>query len=35
MQLSGTEKLVFIVSFMMMMNWGVRVVQSLINHALS
>ena len=35
MELSGSEKLVFIISFVLMMNWGVRVAQSIINHALS
>jgi len=31
MQLTGSEKLVFIISFMAMMNWGVRIVQSMFN----
>jgi len=33
MKLTGSEKLVFIISFMMMMNWGVRLTQSFFNYA--
>lgn len=31
MKYSGLDKLIFIVSFMWMMNWGVRVTQEVIN----
>ena len=31
MQLTGSEKLLFILSFMAMMNWGVRIMQSVFN----
>ena len=34
MQLTGSEKLVFIASFMVLMNWGVRVSSLLINNLL-
>ena len=34
MQLTGSEKLVFIASFMVLMNWGVRVASLLINNLL-
>ena len=35
MQLTGSEKLILITSFMFLMNWGVRVAQVVINYALS
>jgi len=35
MHLTGSEKLIFITSFMVLMNWGVRVSQLVINNALS
>jgi len=31
MELTGSEKLLFIISFMTMMNWGVRITQSVFN----
>ena len=34
MQLTGSEKLVFIASFMVLMNWGVRVSESIITHVI-
>jgi len=34
MQLTGSEKLVFITSFILFMNWGVRVSSILINNLL-
>jgi len=34
MQLTSTEKLIFITTFMIAMNWGVRLTQIVIRHAL-
>jgi len=34
MNLTSSEKLVFIASFMWLMNWGVRVSESIITHLL-
>ena len=34
MNLTSSEKLIFIASFVWLMNWGVRVSQSVISHLL-
>jgi len=35
MELTGSEKLIFIASFMWLMHWGVRIAQTLLNYVIS